>query len=76
MSLCKLVTACTLCLHPLTDSSLSMKMEYFSSVVISFAELCSNKFCSEPYLVKRISSNFIPHLCTNDNWNVCIGMEA
>lgn len=28
------------------------------------------------YLVKKITSNFISHLCTNNNWNVCIGMEA
>ena len=39
-------------------------------------QLSSNKICNEFYLVKRISGNFIPHLRTNDNWNVGIGMEA
>lgn len=53
--------------HP-QDSSLPMKM-------VSLKLLKSN-LSSNFYLVKKITSYFISHLPTDDNRNMCIGMET
>lgn len=30
----------------------------------------------EIYLIQRITSDFIPHLRSNNNWDMCVGMET